>query len=45
MSKKVTVKIEQELLDIARKKLPELKDVSDADVIRIVFRKYLEAGG
>jgi hypothetical protein len=43
MSKTVTVRIERKLLDGAREKFPELKDVSDTDVVRIVFRKLLEA--
>jgi hypothetical protein len=43
MSKTVTIRIERKLLDGAREKFPELKDVSDTDVVRIVFRKLLEA--
>jgi len=42
MSKTITIRIERSLLEEARKKFPELKDVSNTDVIRIVFRKLLE---
>jgi hypothetical protein len=41
-AEKTNVRIEKRLLNEARRKFPELKDVSDADVIRIVFRKVLE---
>ena len=41
MVAKTTIRIERELLQEARKRFPELKDVSDADVVRIVFRKLL----
>ena len=38
---KTTVRIEKELIRKAREKFPELKGVSDADVVRIVLRKFL----
>jgi hypothetical protein len=39
--KSVTIRISQGLLSKAREKYPELKDVSDSDVVRIMFRKVL----
>ncbi len=39
-----TVRIERRLLEEAREKFPELRDVSDADVVRIIFRKILGGG-
>ncbi len=41
MSTKVTIRIERRLFDEAREAFPELKEVSDADVARIVFRRFL----
>ncbi|MEM2355190.1 MAG: hypothetical protein QXO00_02590 [Candidatus Bathyarchaeia archaeon] len=41
MSQKVTVRIEKELINKVRQHHPELKDVSDSDIVRIVFRKLL----
>jgi len=42
--KKTTIRIEKELLNEAREKFPELKGVSDADVVRILLRKFLVGG-
>jgi antitoxin component of RelBE/YafQ-DinJ toxin-antitoxin module len=42
--KSVTIRISQSLLSKAREKYPELKDVSDSDVVRIMFRKVLGDG-
>ena len=38
---KTTIRIEKRLLNEAREKFPELKEVSDTDVVRVVFRKLL----
>lgn len=42
MSKTITIRIERTLIDEAKDKCPELKEISDTDVVRVVIRKFLE---
>ena len=41
MGRKVIIKLDEELLEAARKKFPELRRVSNVDVARIIFEKAL----
>lgn len=44
MSKgKVIIKINRELIEEVRKVYPELREVSDADVVRIMLRKAIQS--
>jgi len=42
---RITIKIERELIDAVRERFPELRDISSADVVRVIIRKVLEGGG
>jgi len=41
MGRKVIIKLDEELLEAARKKFPELRRVSNVDIVRIIFDKVL----
>jgi len=45
MGRKVIVKLDEDLIKAARERFPELKDVSNVDVVRILMAKALHSKG